>query len=489
LQICPSHAKSWLSWGHLCFNLAELTERQDTSTPAPGGDTSKTLTVDKKAIQYYSQSMGCYFEAIRCGSHNWALINIPRCLWLLRKDARSPGLLCQTFEMRSKLLPEWVWLPWIPQLLSSLGRTEAATISKILRSVLARYPQGLYFGLRAYYLERRDIERVHKFAGSPAYQYVPSVSHAEDLMSSLRRAQPQLWSSLEAVLEELIIRFRPSLEEELLSTVNALLLRGFNQLESTKGNVPLHNEKTDDRGGEVANFLKTLEKIAAKFFRSPVSDGSEGAEVTCGRAKAVEFAARYRASFERDFMLNESTTSRYLQMPEEGDMLDSSVPLTLELIVGRLRKWQRILEHSITGVPSIVPLQQLSPILASFSSEPPDMWEGACDPRGLNECSKNIDDAVPPNSPSTSAVAASAAASAASSSVAAQAAAEGVGGYFGSGATSVEIPGQYAPYSTNAFDSRPLPELNAKLIRFEPTVEILKITDDRQLVRRITMIG
>jgi transformation/transcription domain-associated protein len=487
LQICPSHAKSWLSWGHLCFSLAEITERQDSSSSTSGADPSKSSSVDKKAIQYYSQSMGCYFEAIRCGSHNWTLISIPRCLWLLRKDARSPGLLCQTFEMRSKLLPEWVWLPWTPQLLSSLGRNEAVTISKILKTLLARYPQSIYFGLRAYYLERRDVERAHKSAGSSAHQDVPSVRNAEDIMSSLRRAQPQLWLSLEAILEELIIRFRPSLEEELLSTINALILRGLNQLESTKGGDLVDYGKSDDRNSEVANFHKTLEKIAAKCFRSPTTEGSEGGNMNCGWDKSIDFSARYKASFERDFLLPEADAAHRLHTPKDSERLDSSFPLTLEDIVRQLQKWQRILEHSIVSVSSYVALHNLSPLLTVFSCEPPDMWEGACDPHLSSEHIVSSDHLIMPTSPSTSAVAAMAAASAASSSVAANAASEGVGGYFGGGSTSVEIPGQYAPY--HAIDSRPQPELHAKLIRFEPTVEILKLPDDRQLVRRITMMG
>jgi transformation/transcription domain-associated protein len=486
LQICPTHAKSWLSWGHLCFSLAELTEKQDNSSSAPGADTSKTVPVDKKAMQYYSQSMGCYFEAIRCGSHNWTLICIPRCLWLLRKDVRSPGLLCQTFEMRSKLLPEWVWLPWTSQLLSSLGRTEAAPVSKILKAVLARYPQSIYFGLRAYYLERRDVERAHKSTGSSTQQHVPSVSYAEDLMSSLRRAQPQLWLSLEAILEELIIRFRPSLEEELLSTINALLLRGLNQLESTKVDDVIHDGKSDDISAEVANFQKTLEKIAAKFFRSPATNGSEVANINCVWDKSVEFSARYKDSFERDFLRPETAAAHRRPMSKDSERLDSSFPLTLEDIVRQLRKWQRTLERSIVSVPSFVALHNLSPLLTVFSCEPPDMWEGACDPRFSTDI-LNTDHLTAPTLPSTSAVAALAAASAASASVAKNAASEGVGGYFGGGSTSVEIPGQYSPY--HAIDSKPQPELHAKLIRFEPTVEIIKLPDDRQLVRRITMMG
>ena len=497
LQICPSYAKSWLSWGQLCSSLAELTERQEACASTSGSETTKASSMDKKAVQYLAQAMGCYLEAIQCGAHEWSRINIPRCLWMLRKDFMSPGLLCQTFEARSKLLPEWVWLPWIPQLLTSLGRNEAVAVKNILKRVLARYPQALYFGLRAYYLERRDVERAHRSTGSCSQQQFPTVAHAEDLMSSLRRAQPQLWSSLEAVLEELIVRFRPSLEEELLNTIKALLQRGTHQLENLGRHGSTQRNDSDDGTGDLfANFSKTLARIATKFFRTSASIGGDGSGLHDGRAKrAVEFAARYKTAFERDFLPKEAEPESSVnvspiagQSAEYAQMMKTVEPLSLNLIVERLGKWQRILERSIADSPPLIPLQQVSSVLTAISSEAPDLWEGACDPRGSHEDGTQ-NDSVAPNSPSTSAVAASAAASAAACSVAAQAAAEGVGGFFGGGAAAVEIPGQYAPYSTNAFDSKPRPELNAKLIRFEPIVEVLRDSDGQQLMRRISMIG
>ncbi len=54
----------------------------------------------------------------------------------------------------------------------------------------------------------------------------------------------------------------------------------------------------------------------------------------------------------------------------------------------------------------------------------------------------------------------------------------------------VEIPGQYAPTSSDTLDIRPFPELHAKLIRFEPTLEVVtSSTKQEQVVRRISMLG
>lgn len=44
-----------------------------------------------------------------------------RVLWLLSLDDEK-STLGRTLETYGRTLPEWVWIPWIPQLLTSLTR-------------------------------------------------------------------------------------------------------------------------------------------------------------------------------------------------------------------------------------------------------------------------------------------------------------------------------------------------------------------------------
>ena len=136
VQICPSHARAWVSWGGLCSNLGALTEKQMEQAAAKSGtEASKVcITVSyhsygslgmsmiininpllfflqetranttKKVAQYLAQSMGCYFEAIHLDSHEWSRIHLPKCLLMLVKDGSSPGVLCQTMENRGSAL-------------------------------------------------------------------------------------------------------------------------------------------------------------------------------------------------------------------------------------------------------------------------------------------------------------------------------------------------------------------------------------------------
>ncbi len=53
-------------------------------------------------------------------------------------------------------LPLWLWFAWIPQLLTSLSRPEAAVVKPILKHLAHMYPQSLYCALRTFLLTLRE---------------------------------------------------------------------------------------------------------------------------------------------------------------------------------------------------------------------------------------------------------------------------------------------------------------------------------------------
>lgn len=428
-----------------------------------------TVASAKKVAQYLAQAMGCYLEAIQCDTHEWSRIHLSKCLWMLAKDGSSPGVLCQTLETRATALPPWVWLPWTPQLLTSLYRTEGRAVKAILTNLAKIYPQALYFPLRAFYLERRDVER-SKGGSSSGSQ--GSVSHSEELMSSLRRAHANLWSSLEAILEELIVKFRPSFEEELLATMGALLERAESQNDSLAR--PSKDKHQDDTEAVVASVSKTLGRISTKLFResSPEALAIKRDE----RARKTEvFKRRYKKQFESDFLSAQTG-------PEK---------LSLSQYLTRLKKWKRMLEEQVSMTPLTLPLIESSQSLALFASESPDLWPMSCDPKaaGLASADKERlrDAEISHSSTSSSALAAKSAAASAAISVAVSCASEGNGGEYGGGSASIEIPGQYVPNSDTFQDSKPCPEVHAKLIRFSSQVSVIRRNE--QLVRRVGMVG
>lgn len=101
------------------------------STPLQRGakrSSSKCLTVAPQPVQ-----------GIRHGSAA-ARELIPRILHLLSFDNDS-GVVGKVLERAAAEVPLWVWLPWIPQLLSSLQRSEAPSVQNILLSLALAFPQ------------------------------------------------------------------------------------------------------------------------------------------------------------------------------------------------------------------------------------------------------------------------------------------------------------------------------------------------------------
>ena len=472
IQVSPSHARAWVSWGGLCASLGKLAEKQSISDcgSVKTGSEAKEVASSKKVAQYLAQGMGCFLEAVQCDPNDWARTHLSKCLWMLSKDGSEPGVLCQTFESRGAALPEWVWLPWIPQLLTGLYRNEGKATKAILNGLVKSYPQALYFSLRAFYLERRDVERNR---GPSSAGHLASVVNSEELMSSLRRAHASLWSSLEAILEELIVKFRPSYEEELLATITALLERAESQTDHY-----IHTEKKESAGDDeeaiVASVSKTLGRISAKFFRDAPTIG----KVDERAKRTATFSHKYKTLFENDFL------------EKCGEEKERKIPLTDFL--SRLKKWRSLLATQVSISPLSLPLVESSLSLAMFAAESPDLWAMSCNPRYPEFSNADTErlrepDCIQQPSTSSSAIAARTTSLAAAMAVAKAAASEGCGGEYGGGSASIEIPGQYAPNLTSAMDLKPSQELHAKLIRFEAVVSVIRRNE--QLVRRIGLIG
>ena len=295
---------AWIDWGDLCASLAEKKN---------GANESKE-SKHKSTIQYMAQAIGCYLEAIKCDTSERSRENIPHCLSILSLDSTQYGHVFKAFQSRAPLLPAWVWLPWLPQLLASLCRAEANPIKTVLMRIVSDHPQAIYFPLRAFFLERRDIER-----SKDQKQEDDAQKHAETLMSNLRKGHPVLWSKLEAILEDLIVRFRPSYESELLATIKALIEKAKAK---TVQNATSADDTSDKKDALLESLRSNLSKISHKFFKRDKSP-----ESTKGR-KNLLFEKQWHAAFDRDFVENQGGLN------------------TSELIE-KLGSWKSKLEHHI----------------------------------------------------------------------------------------------------------------------------------------------
>lgn len=126
-------AKGWISWGNYCDKIYKET-REET---------------------WLEYTVSCFLQGIKYGVSN-SRSHLARVLYLLSFDLPSEPV-GRTFDKYLDQLPHWVWLSWIPQLLVSLQRPEAPHCKLVLIKIAQVYPQALYYWLRTYLMERRDV--------------------------------------------------------------------------------------------------------------------------------------------------------------------------------------------------------------------------------------------------------------------------------------------------------------------------------------------
>ncbi len=540
-QISHSYGKNWLAWGEYCHELFSSTN----------------------ILTYAQQGIGCYLQALKfCnatkkggkvegtaadgggkGDRGHAKTGttssdgsggavgrlvVARILHLLSFDDEKKSL-ALTFEMYAKYLPAATWLPWISILLSGLVRNEAPQIRGILVIVGQKYPQALYYSLRAFLLERREssaaaaAEAAQPSSSSVASSAAASSSsesgeakngmdveddqsntsktssgvasggaasgaarvgssagsthHANELMSWLRRGHLGLVTDMENMLEEIILCFRPEPEEELLSAVHALLMKCYQIT---------HMSLTDPLP---ASMAPTLHRVYRKFFHSGVITRSS-------KPSHKRFIGMFRDAFERDFATQDASLAS--DGAGGSSSLSGAKPmssLTLMDVVQRLRKWRHVLQTLVHRVPLRVPLAEVAPRLASLWNDydlPSSSWNALGIAAALK--SRNGTGTARGGGLLSSVGGGNALVGGGSSGDSTSLNAldlygsSGTGGSTGAGYSArvaIEIPGQYFKAATSSM--APRPELHTKLVRFGSYVHFESRA--ASLSRRLTMLG
>ena len=81
---------------------------------------------------------------------------MPRLLQLLMVEPKGAEVLARSVAQKAADLPGWVWLPWVPQLMTSLQRPEVAVARRILSAAAGAFPQQLYWHVRPGMLAMKD---------------------------------------------------------------------------------------------------------------------------------------------------------------------------------------------------------------------------------------------------------------------------------------------------------------------------------------------
>ncbi|CAM9366111.1 unnamed protein product, partial [Ectocarpus fasciculatus] len=120
VQMCLSNGKSWFSWGEFCYKVF----------------------LKEKSTENAVSAMVPILKAVEC-NFDKAKPLLSRVLYLLatEDDILTLG---NAFQICLSTLPEWVWIPHIPQLLEATRRRESNFVKPVLCRVAEKYPQAIY---------------------------------------------------------------------------------------------------------------------------------------------------------------------------------------------------------------------------------------------------------------------------------------------------------------------------------------------------------
>lgn len=139
-SLCPD---AWVNWGRFCDDRY-MANRQESL--------AKQQKPDLSWLEFAATS---YIQGIRLSGLEARML-VPRVLQLLMLDVHGSTVVGRSLISQAGDLPTWVWLPWVPQLLTSLQRDDCAVARRILLACASQHPQYMFWQVRPSYGMMRD---------------------------------------------------------------------------------------------------------------------------------------------------------------------------------------------------------------------------------------------------------------------------------------------------------------------------------------------
>ncbi|EDQ87449.1 uncharacterized protein MONBRDRAFT_10012 [Monosiga brevicollis MX1] len=307
----------------------------------------------RQAREWGVASMMCAMTALRCkisSSETQGLV--ARCLMLLSKD--DTAAIGNAFTKMVDVVDASVWKAWIPQLSTALSRPELPHIMTLVLRLAKQWPQATYYHLRTAFLDNRaaqhtadDMNRRGLSTGGdssskrakmedgtaegrgreadPRERIKTALKAAGSAMQMVRNKHSMLAAVLENLIDEVVVRFKSTHEEELLRTLRVLL-------------------------------DECLKAAFMMFERGPamLADAGAPAQVRMHLRRLLEsgFAAPHplaarREDFRADF-------SGIQNMP-------------MSVCVDRLRRWHKKIADVVAERPTMLRLEEISRVLSQFT--------------------------------------------------------------------------------------------------------------------------
>ncbi|KAM7524076.1 hypothetical protein LguiA_013978 [Lonicera macranthoides] len=379
--------KGWISWGNYC-------------------DMAYKETHEEIWLEY---AVSCFLQGIKFGIPN-SRSYLARVLYLLSFDTPNEPV-GRAFDKYLDQIPHWVWLSWIPQLLLSLQRTEAQHCKLVLLKIATVYPQALYYWLRTYLLERRDVANKSEFGrmamaqqrmqqnvsgaggGSASENQAqgsqtggavgPHDGGNSQVQESERSTEGNVHGGNDQALQQGSSNINDGGQNPLRRNNGAvgLVASAASAFDAAKDIMEALRSKHSNLASELENLLTEIgsrfvtlpeERLLAvvnallhRCYKYPTATTAEvpqslkkelsGVCRACFSADAVnkhvEFVREYKQDFERD--LDPESTATF--------------PATLSELTERLKHWKNVLQSNVEDrFPAVLKLEEESRVLRDF---------------------------------------------------------------------------------------------------------------------------
>lgn len=142
VQVCPTYAKGWLSWGELCY---------DTFVTNMNSNQGASSAILRNAnLEYALSTIICILKAVESNSELGRIL-ISRVILLVTTADDSSSTLANALLTHGASLPLWIWIPVLPTMLKALYRCVSCRtqMSTLLCSIAKSYPAAMVQQLMA----------------------------------------------------------------------------------------------------------------------------------------------------------------------------------------------------------------------------------------------------------------------------------------------------------------------------------------------------
>ncbi|XP_050062544.1 transformation/transcription domain-associated protein-like [Aphis gossypii] len=365
VQLHDSMVKAWALWGEY------LEETFTKSYP-------------NHTIQTGVSAIICFLQACRQQNESKYRKYLAKVLWLLTYDDKEYSLL-STVDTHFNGVPPALWLPWVPQLLTTLASDGGSLLQNLLIQVGRLYPQAVYFPTRTLYfnhkIEYRERCRNSELLAATykqsqtnhtsqkstytqstgltdsALRATPAMVRFSKIMHQQREVHPTIVLTLEGIVDQMVW-FRENWYEEVLRQLRLGLAKCYNIAFDSRGSV-VDAQITP----HTLNFIKKLvstfgigiELLASNMAANSAAKESfpgSGSESLAKRAQTTiqdPVFQKMKQQFSIDFDFN-----------LRGAM-------KLHHMISKMKKWIKILETKIRLLPKFFLIEEKCRFLSNFS--------------------------------------------------------------------------------------------------------------------------